>query len=108
MVYINNFYETGAGNFGCMKMSHMIADTTEELLDMCDKIGVQKKWIQYFGEANEHFDISISKRKLAIQSGAIEINFRKYAAMINTRIATGKLNYEDIQTLQSVLTWPKE
>lgn len=28
------------GNFGRMKMSHLMADTTEELLTMVDKIGV--------------------------------------------------------------------
>lgn len=84
-VYVDNFYITGAGNFGRMKMSHMIADTRKELLDMCDKIGVQKKWIQDFDTPREHFDIAMAKRKLAIENGAIEINFRELAAMTSTR-----------------------
>lgn len=59
-------------NFGRMKMSHMVADSTEELLHMVDKIGVQRKWIQKRGTNLEHFDIAISKKKLAVKHGAIE------------------------------------
>lgn len=83
-VYVDDFYKTGMG-LGRMKMSHMIADTTEELLAMCDKIGVQKKWIQYAGTSREHFDIALGKRKLAIQNGAIEIGMRYLAKMTKER-----------------------
>lgn len=67
--------------FGNMLMCHMIADTTEELLAMTEKIGVQRRWIQYPGTPDEHFDISLSKRKLAVQHGAIEIPMRQLGAM---------------------------
>ena len=69
-------YKILLGQFGRMKMSHMMADSTEELLAMCDKIGVQKKWIQDRGTKSEHFDVAISKRKLAIENGAIEVPMR--------------------------------
>ena len=59
--------------FGRMKMCHMAADTTEELLAMADKIGVARKWIQKAGTDHEHFDIAMSKRALAVKNGAIEI-----------------------------------
>jgi hypothetical protein len=72
-------------NFGRMKMCHMVADTTHELLYMVDKIGVQRKWIQYPGTYNEHFDIALGKRKLAIQFGAKEITAREYAQFCNNR-----------------------
>ena len=85
MIYIDNFYETGGGNFGRMKMSHMIADTTEELLDMATKIGMNLKWIQHPGTPSEHFDVCISKRKLAIKHGAKEINYRELATIIDKR-----------------------
>jgi hypothetical protein len=80
-VYIDNF----DAPFGRMKICHMIADTTEELLAMVDKIGVQRKWIQYPGTANEHFDICLSKKALAINHGAIEIHFREYAERVNIK-----------------------
>lgn len=85
MVYVDNFYETGGGNFGRMKMSHMTADTSEELLSMVDAIGVKRKWIQHPGTLGEHFDIAMVKRNLAIRNGAREINFREYARMIEKR-----------------------
>lgn len=79
-VYVDNFYVTGGGNFGRMKMSHMMADTTKELMEMALKIGMKPEWIQHFGESTEHFDVSISRRKEAIKNGAIEVPMRKLAA----------------------------
>lgn len=81
-VYIDNFN----AQFNGMIMCHMIADTTDELLAMVNKIGVNPKWIQQAGTANEHFDISTAKKKIALKAGAIEINMRDYARMVNERI----------------------
>lgn len=81
MVYIDDFN----ANYKGMIMCHMIADTTEELLEMVDKIGVNKKWIQDAGTWQEHFDICSSKKKKAISLGAKEIPFRQLAAMRRKR-----------------------
>ena len=59
--------------YGRMLMCHMVADTTEELLAMANKIGVNEKWIQDAGNAHEHFDVAMSKRALAVQYGAREV-----------------------------------
>lgn len=45
-VYVDDMYKYAMGRFRGMKMSHLVADSREELLAMCDKIGVQRKWIQ--------------------------------------------------------------
>ncbi len=79
MVYVDNFYTTGGGDFGRMKMSHMIADTHHELLLMAIRIGVSTKWIQNEGTGREHFDVCMAKRKLAIKNGAMEVTFRDMA-----------------------------
>jgi len=71
--------------FRTMIMCHMIADTTQELLEMVDKIGVQRKWIQHPNTYKEHFDIAKSKRALAIRHGAIQITWREYAEKIDER-----------------------
>ena len=60
-----------------MKMSHLCADTTDELLAMADLIGVDRKWIQKKGTRHEHFDICLSKKKLAIKAGAINLTRRE-------------------------------
>lgn len=81
MVYVDQFNAP----FGRMKMCHMIADTTDELLQMVDKIGVQRKWIQEAGTPREHFDICLSKRKLAVIHGAKEITSRELVEITSKR-----------------------
>jgi hypothetical protein len=67
-------------NFSYMVMCHMWADTLEELFAMADAIGVQRKWLQGHPELSPpryrkaswvHFDVALSKKKLALQRGAI-------------------------------------
>jgi hypothetical protein len=80
-VYIDNFYVTGGGDFGRMKMSHMIADTSEELVEMAKAIGMKPEWIQNPGTPREHFDVCMSKRLKAIKLGAKAVPFRELAVI---------------------------
>ena len=57
--------------FGRMKMCHMLADTLEELHAMADKIGMKRSWFQ--PRSTPHYDVCISRRKLALENGAKEI-----------------------------------
>lgn len=75
--------------YGQMIMSHMIADTPEELLAMVDRIGVQRKWIQHVGMREEHFDISEGKRTLAVAAGAIELSMRDLVLRCRARRVPG-------------------
>ena len=86
MVYIDNM-EAG---FGRMKMCHMIADTPQELLEMVDKIGVARKWIQYPGTPREHFDICLSKKKIAVEMGAKAITMRELGKILSNRPGYGQ------------------
>ena len=81
MVYIDDFNAP----YGRMKMCHMNADTTEELLLMADKIGVNRKWIQYPGTSKEHFDVCLSAKVKAIANGAKEISSRELASIVMNR-----------------------
>lgn len=74
-VYVDDMYRYKIGEFRGMKMSHLMADTHEELLEMVRKIGVDEKWIQHAEDKYEHFDICLSKRALAIKEGAIEVYY---------------------------------
>ena len=74
--------------YGRMVMCHMTADSTEELVAMARTIGVSERWIQRPGTWQEHFDISLGKRALAVQAGAIEVTGRELVkAMIARREA---------------------
>lgn len=90
-VYVDDMYQYPMGQLGRMKMSHMIADTTEELVAMAKLIGVQPKWIQRRGTAREHFDIAQSKRDVALRSGAVAITLRQCSAMCARRRVEGAL-----------------
>lgn len=94
-IYVDNM----SAPFGNMLMCHMWADTDDELLEMADKIGVQRKWIQghptlSFGKHRNaswiHFDIAKSKRSLALKFGAVETDrFGPLEHTANLLIATG-------------------
>lgn len=77
-VYVDDMYAT----FGRMKMCHMVADSTAELNEMADRIGVARKWIQKPGTSGEHYDVSISARKKAVAFGAVELTTRELAVKI--------------------------
>lgn len=69
-VYVDDM----AASCGRMVMFHMVADTTEELLVMADKIGVARRWLQNPGHYQEHFDVCKAMRVRAVALGAIEID----------------------------------
>lgn len=71
--------------YGRMLMSHMIADTSEELVAMAKAIGVNPKWIQHPGTHKEHFDVCDSRREKALELGAIAFSWKDYAAAIQAR-----------------------
>jgi hypothetical protein len=71
--------------FGRMKMCHMIADSTEELLAMADRIGVARRWLQKSGTWQEHFDIAMTKRRLAIEAGAVEVSRLQLGRILRDR-----------------------
>ena len=79
-VYIDDMYRHAIGRFGRMKMSHMIADTEDELHAMAAAIGVARKWYQ-----GDHYDVSMSMRGAAITRGAAAITYRTLALMANNR-----------------------
>ena len=80
-VYVDDM----VASFGRMKMCHMMAETTAELLAMADRIGVARKWLQKPGTHMEHFDIAMSKRRLAVAAGAVEVTRRDLGMLMRKR-----------------------
>lgn len=93
-VYVDDM----AAPYRGMIMFHMVADTTDELLAMADRIGVARKWLQKPGHYQEHFDVCKAMRHRAVKLGAIEIDRaglgeilkRKRQAAIERARATGE------------------
>jgi Protein of unknown function (DUF4031) len=61
-------------------MSHMIADTDDELHAMARKINVSRRWYQ-----GDHYDVCKSARELAIELGARQITRIQLSAMAMLR-----------------------
>lgn len=79
-VYVDDMYRYPMGQFRRMKMSHMIADTEEELLVFADRLGLKRAWYQ-----GDHYDVSMSVRAKAIELGAKPITLRELAMMSRDR-----------------------
>ncbi len=73
-VYVDDMFKYPMGEFRRMKMSHMMADTDDELHAMAERIGLRREWFQ-----GDHYDVSISVRAKAIAAGAVEITLREMA-----------------------------
>jgi hypothetical protein len=58
----------------------MIADTEEELHAMAAEIGVARRWFQ-----GDHYDITQTKKALALKAGAIAITWRQCGTMTMNR-----------------------
>lgn len=81
--------------YGRMRMSHMLADSDEELHAMADRIGVARKWHQAPPRHDSHYDIALSKKALAVEAGAVEISWKQASCMTMRRRKTGSLGSPD-------------
>lgn len=84
-VYVDDMYRTKIGRYRHMRMSHMIADSSGELLAMADRIGLKRRWLQKAGTADEHFDIGMGLRAKAVAAGALEISMKELAMKCQER-----------------------
>lgn len=66
-VYVDNARTV----YGRMRLSHLMADSPEELHWMAARIGMERRWCH-----GDHYDISEGKRALAIRYGAIQVRQR--------------------------------
>ena len=72
--------------FGRMKMSHLMADTKEELLRAAGALGLERRWLQNEDQPTEHFDVSESKRKLAMDRlGALPVTSRQLVEVVRRK-----------------------
>lgn len=82
MVYVDELRKHSvpasfAGGVSC----HMVSDSLDELHKMADTIGLKRKWFQ--DKSIPHYDLSSSKRTLAIIHGAAEISSEELVTMFS-------------------------
>jgi hypothetical protein len=76
-IFIDNYNGTFKGTFKGMLMCHMVADSDKELDKMAYKVGIEIKWKQ-----EDHYDVCLSKKKLAIKYGVKEVTTFMLSKMI--------------------------
>lgn len=68
------YVDQARNRLGRMLCCHMVADTLPELHAMADAIGMRRDWFQ--DGSSPHYDVSLTRRRQAVQLGAIEVNRR--------------------------------
>ncbi len=63
-------------------MCHMVGDNTEELHEMAQALGLRR----YFQDRGRypHYDISRSKRRVAVGLGAVEVDERQIIRVVRS------------------------
>lgn len=56
---------------------HMMATTLEELHAFAERLGLRRSWFQ--PASSPHYDLTASKRELALQLGAVFVTAREQA-----------------------------
>jgi hypothetical protein len=86
VTYVDDMHKLELGRLGRMRMSHMIADSEEELHAMAERIGMKRAWYQ-----GDHYDVAKGRRAAAIAAGAVEVPLRTLASMVSFRRKHGRL-----------------
>jgi len=85
--YARDQIKPEARKFGT-RWCHMIADTPAELHAMASDIGLRVEWHQTSGNraALNHYDLTPSKRALALRRGVKEITHEQFRHMLASRV----------------------
>lgn len=81
-VYVDN----AKHHYRNMLMCHMMADTQKELIDCAIAIGLNVNWIQNKNTFKEHFDLSQSMKKKALEYGAKQVTGRDLALLMQRKL----------------------
>lgn len=65
--------------------SHLFADSPDELLCFARRLGLDASWVQHAGTHREHFDVTDTVRRAALQLGAQHITYPRGTADLLAR-----------------------
>lgn len=85
-VYVDRLPKQGWGRWG--GGAHMMGSDLDELHEMARKIGLRREWFQD-DSTFAHYDLTASKRALAIGKGAIQIGLGEIPDDVLMRCSDG-------------------
>ena len=60
---------------GIPRWSHLFAETPAELAAFARQLGLSPAWLQYAGTHREHYDVTDTVRRRAVQAGAVPLRY---------------------------------
>jgi hypothetical protein len=78
MVYVDQLRDWG---WRLGPSCHLIADTNEELHAFAARLGLKRAWFQA-KSSGPHYDLTASKRAIAVRLGAVELEDRPFHAIL--------------------------
>jgi Protein of unknown function (DUF4031) len=88
MIYVDDPFEWHSDDWRKGWWCHMWSDhSSDELIAFAATLGLEERWLQHRGGERwrEHFDLRLSLRVLAVQSGATEIRATAFIRMMKER-----------------------
>ena len=92
-IYVDQFPDRGFGKW--CGGGHMLTTDIDELHKMADLIGLKKAWFQ--DKSFPHYDVTRSKRSLAVGLGAVEIELGELPPDIRMRKRDGTYESRSIR-----------
>jgi hypothetical protein len=83
--------------YGRMIMCHMLADSIPELLEMVDKLNLNRRHFQPW--SHPHFDISLGYRAKAVEMGAVEVSRKELVGVMKNYRAFVKISNDEREIL---------
>lgn len=65
--------------------SHLFADSSAELVAFAHRLSLKRAWLQHEGTYQEHYDVTDTVRKIAIDLGAVPISYPRGTAELLAR-----------------------
>jgi cell division inhibitor SulA len=102
-VYVDDFLVLKGVKGIDSRWSHMIADSQDELHEFAKSIGLKREWFQdptvngkpvvkpgCRAAENWHYDVTSSKRTLALKFGAVSVGWLEVPLLIDHRVEHGQ------------------
>lgn len=74
-VYVDNMRRPARVGRTSANWSHLFADTPAELRRFVERLGLRREWLQHGGTHREHYDVTDTVRKKALDLGAVAIGY---------------------------------
>lgn len=96
-VYVDDYRHTATVGRLTGRWSHLLADDRAELDEFAARLGLRPAWIQRAGTPREHYDVTDSRRDLAIRLGAVPITFLEAGHLVAAKRGNQRFDLAELR-----------